>query len=160
MSTDYSTGSKRVTIPLVGEASIEVSMLSPAGMVELAERIQDRRRDQLRDNLRDCGCDPKVMLQHLNTINTTPVRLGDIVFPIANDGWLQACVVDIALRGRVDAIVPPAAYPVVAAALLGLELISESEKREGDGPFPDSPTGQNPSESSTAKPDESEPSTE
>lgn len=150
---------KLVSVPLAGGGSVAIPMLSPAGVVMLAERVQNRRRDQLRDNLRDAGCDPKVMLKHLNTINAVPVRLGDIISPIPTDAWLQACVIELAMKDHPGLAVDLLSMPEKAAELLNLTLTTKEQTADGATPFPDPLTELELSASSTETPGESAPST-
>jgi hypothetical protein len=159
MSTDTTTGSKLVSVPLAGGGSVEIPMLSPAGIVEVAERLQDRRKEQAVRNLRESGFERKAMLKTLNTLDATPVRLGDIIGPLAQDAWLQGAVVAVAMRGR-DGTPAVMSIPSVAAELLNCRLVeSPEDDPDGANPFVKAPAEQSLSASSTETPDESEPST-
>lgn len=156
MSTDYATGSTLVTIKLVGGASVEVPMLSPAGVVEVAERLIERRKRQTLANAETAGFDKKALLKILNVLDTTPVRMGDVIEPIATDVWLQATVVEIAMRGR-EGTPDIVELPVAAAALLGCKLV-EATKESGIDPFDEALNDASPSAPSTGTQDASAPS--
>lgn len=158
MSTDYATGSQFVSIRLVGGSSVNVPMLSPAGVVEIADRLIERRKRQTLANADVAGFDKKALLKILNVLDTTPVRMGDIISPIATDVWLQAAIVEIAMRGR-EGTPDILAMPEAAAGLLGCKLVEVTEE-SGIDPFDEVLSDASPSAHSTESQGESAPSTD
>lgn len=161
MSTDYATGSQLVKIRLVGGSSVDVPMLSPAGLAEVADKLHERRKKQAIANTRSVEFgekEKKFLLKVLNAMDATPVRWGDIISPIAQDVWLQTTVVDIGMRGR-DGVPDLIHMPEAAAELIGCTLTDQSET-SGIDPFDVALSDSSPSETSIETPDVSAPSTD